>query len=582
MQNRVYKIATLFFLLLIGFLIFLLFVFKIIVEPRKLPALKIENHYRAIRGSIITKDGFKVAKSIKLYKVSVDSRCINPNKKELFVKLFSIYSGIDARKIRKILNSKRGNIVLSYDINPKRAYLLKELAKKLNLLNVFVEYKINDKISIKHGLSVMESGEKRIYPYKGTLTPIVGYVKKYEDGGYTKVSGVKGIEKFYDSRIKDIQDGLIKGYRDIGNNIILDGYSKIKRIINGYSVHLNIPMALQKEIENILDIYKKKLKAKEIVAAVMDSRSGKILALASSNRFNPDHIRKKDYDYLNADAIEYDYEPGSVMKPITFSLLLEHKLISIYDIVKTYNGRFKLGRKIITDEHKAPWLSAENVIVYSSNIGMAQLAQKLSSVQFFEGLKKFGFSKKTNIDLPYEHRGSIPPVSAFKSEIYKATVGYGYGLRVTFMQLLKAYNVFNNNGKMVTPMIANYLSLDNGKEFTLPRYEAKKVIPLSVATIMNKILRKVVQKGTGTAAQIKGIIVGGKTGTAQITKNGKYIHKYNSSFFGFADDDKNRWTIGVMVIDPDRKKHFASETAVPVFKQIVETLISQGYLTPNQ
>ncbi len=578
MQNRVYKIATVFFLLLLGFLIFLLFTFKIIIEPRKLPSLKIKEQNRALRGSIVTKDGFSVAKSIKLYKVSVDTRCIDPDKKKLFIKLFSIYSNINTKKIKKLLNSKKANVVLSYDIDAKRAYLLKELAKKLNLMGVFKEYKINDKLSIKHGLTVVESGEKRVYPYKDILTPVVGYIRKYEDRGYTKISGVKGIEKFYEESLSHVQDGIIEGYRDIGNNIILDKSAKIKKTINGYNVHLNIPIVLQRAIERELDRYRKKLKAKEIIAAVMDSRSGKILALATTNRFDPNNIRKRDYDYLNSSAIEYDFEPGSVMKPITFSLLLEDSLVSIYDVIKTYNGRFKLGRKTITDEHKKPWMSAENVIVYSSNIGMAQLAQKLSSVHFFEGLKKFGFSKKTNIDLPYEHKGRIPPLISFGNEIYKATVGYGYGLNVTFMQLLKAYSVFNNNGKMVTPRIADYLSLDDGREFVLPRFKPKKVLSLKTASIMHNILIKVVQKGTGIAAQTEGIIVGGKTGTAQISKNGKYLKRYNSSFFGFANDKRHRYTIGVTVIEPDKKRHFASQTAVPVFKRVVEILLEQGYL----
>ncbi len=577
-QNKLYKIATLFFLLLLGFLIFLLAVFKIVIDDRKLPALKISEKNRAIRGAIVTNDGFNVASSKKLYKISVNTRCIDPNKKELFVKLFSIYSGMEEKKIKKIIGRKRGNVVLSYAMNPKRANLLRELAKKLYLMDVFIEYESNGKV-YKQGLSVKESGESRLYPYKDILTPIVGYVRKYEDEGYTRIAGVKGIEKYYEEKLKPIQDGLIEGYRDIGNNIILNRESKIKKRVDGFNVHLNIPILLQKNIENILDRYKKKLRAKEIIAAVMESRSGKIIALASSNRFDPKNIRKRDYESLNASVIEYSFEPGSVMKPITFALLLENSLVSPYDIVRTYNGRFKLGKKIITDEHKEEWMSAENVIVYSSNIGIAQLAQKLSHIQFFQGLKKFGFSRKTEIDLPYEHTGYIPPLSKFKSEVYKATIGYGYGMKATFMQLLKAYNVFNNNGKEVVPRIAGYLSLQDGKQFNLPRRNATKIISVDTAARMNKILVKVVEKGTGVAAKVEGITVGGKTGTAHIVKKGKYAKSYNSSFFGFANDKKNRFTLGVTVIEP-KKVYFASQTAVPVFKEIVDVLIDQGYLLP--
>lgn len=578
-HNKLYKIAALYLLLLFGFIIFLLVIFKIVIEPRKLPSLKIVEKNRATRGSIITKDGFTIASSKKLYKVSVNTRSIDSDKKELFIKLFSIYSGIDQKNIRKILNSKKGNVVLSYAIDQKRANLLRELARKLYLMDVFISYESNKKI-IKQGLSVIESGESRLYPYKDILTPIVGYVKKYEENEYTKIGGVKGIERFYEEKLKPIQDGLIKGYRDIGGNIVLNKEATAKRRIDGFNIHLNISMLLQKNLENILDIYKKRLKAKEIIAAIMESRTGKIIAIASTNRFNPKKIRKKDYKSLNASIIEYSFEPGSVMKPITFALLLENSLITPYDIVRTYKGRFKLGKKIITDEHKEEWMSAENVIVYSSNIGIAQLAQKLSHIQFFQGLKKFGFSKKSGIDLPYEHSGSIPPLSKLKSMTYKATVGYGYGMKATFMQLLKAYNVFNNNGKDATPKVANYISLESGKQFALPRFFSKRVISISTAATLNKILIKAVEKGTAKAAKVKGVTVGGKTGTAHIATRGKYVNRYNSSFFGFANDEKNRYTIGVTVIEP-KKVYFASQTAVPIFKEIVELLIDQEYLVPN-
>ena len=163
-QNKLYKIAVLFLLLFFGFLIFLLAVFKIVIDDRKLPALKISEKNRAVRGSIITKDGFCVASSKKLYKISVNTKCIDPDKKELFIKLFSIYSGMKEEKVREILDSKKGNVVLSYAIDSKKANFLRELAKKLYLMDVFIEYEANGKV-IKQGLSVTESGESRLYPY---------------------------------------------------------------------------------------------------------------------------------------------------------------------------------------------------------------------------------------------------------------------------------------------------------------------------------------------------------------------------------------------------------------------------------
>ena len=152
--------------------------------------------------------------------------------------------------------------------------------------------------------------------------------------------------------------------------------------------------------------------------------------MASSNRYYPNRIRRSDYPSLNSNFIEYSFEPGSVLKPIIFSMLLEHKLVNPYDLVDGHNGKMKIGRKTITDEHKFNWLSAENVIVHSSNIGIAQLAQRLAPIDYYQGLIDFGFSQSSGLSLPYEKRGSIPAINQLKDEIYKATTSYGYGLDV--------------------------------------------------------------------------------------------------------------------------------------------------------
>ncbi len=574
-SSRLYKIVSLFFLFLLGIAIFLGALFKIVLQDRHLPKLVITDKNRAIRGSIVSSDGYQVVYSNKLYKVAVNTRCIDPKKKELFVKLFSIYSGIPEKKLKKSLK-QRGYTVLSYKIDTKTAYQLKILGRKLYQMDMFIPYKVGNRV-IKQGLTILESGESRIYPYKDILTPIIGYVRKYEEKRYTKIAGVKGIEKYYERKIRPRQDGIIKGKRDIGNNIILNKEALIKRRHDGYNIHLNVDMRLQKNLENLLDTHKADLDAKEILAAVMDSTTGNIVAIATSNRFDPKNITKRDYDALNAKFIEYEFEPGSVMKPITFSLLLDYGLVSPLEIVRGYNGRFKLGRKIITDEHKAAWMSAEDVIVHSSNIGMAQLAQRLSADQFWKGLRKFGFGQPTGIDLPYEHSGSIVPMIKLRSEIYKATTGYGYGMRATFMQLLRAYDAFNNDGIEPTPRLGAFLTDDKDKKIPLPAPKSHRVISLKTAAVMKNILKKVVQKGTGTVAKIEGLEIGGKTGTAHIVRKGRYVRLYNSSFFGFANDGKSRYTIGVTVIEPKRV-HFASQTAVPVFRDVVLELINEGYL----
>ena len=580
-RNKSKKILLLYILIGLAFLVFLSVMLMSALKPRHTPSLYAKESSRAGRGNIISADGFHIATTKKLYKAVVNTRYIDPEKKDLFVELFSIYSGIKAKEIRKRLSKRKGVVVLSYHISQIQAHYLKKLARELRRFKVFMELK-NPKTGYRsvHGLSIIESGESREYPYGNLLTPIIGYPHKVEENGYTHINGVKGLEKKFDGDLCARQDGSSRGKRDVNSYILLNKESFTKAKIAGLDIKLTIPVALQIKMEKMLDEMKVELEAKQVMLAVMNSTNGEVLTMASSNRYLPKSIKRSDYPSLNSGMIEYSFEPGSVIKPVTFSLLLEKGLVNPYDLVNGHNGRFKLGRKVITDEHKFDWLSAENVIVHSSNIGIAQLAQKLSGYEFNQGLKRFGFSQKSTPDLIYEKTGSIPSSKRLENEIYKATCSYGYGMRANLMQLMRAYSAFNNNGKMVYPKIIHSFIDEFSQENLSESEEQVEAIKSSTALRMKKILIKTVNKGTGVKAITKGLEVGGKTGTAHIVEKGRYVNKYNTAFVGFANDKKNKYTIGVVVIQP-KKSQFASQTSVPVFKKAVDIMIEDGYLIPS-
>ena len=579
-RSKSKKILVLFLFLITGFIFFLSSQLYTVLHARHVPSQFTSNETRAERGEILSADGFHITTTQQLYKAVVNTLNIDPDKKELFIKLFSIYSGISEKKIKAKLASRKGSVVLSYHINPQAAQYLKNLAYRLRRMNVFIEYERPNGRSILHGLSILPSGETRNYPYEDLLTPIVGYIHKVEDNAYTRVQGVKGIEKSFDYALNAQQDGKQFGPRDVNNYMILNKKSYTKPDVDGLNVQLTIPVTLQKRVERSLSKMQDELEADEIIAVVMEASTGKIISLATSNRFVPSNIHRSDYPSLNANVIEYSFEPGSVLKPIVFSLLLEHKLVNPYDLVNGHNGRMKLGRKTITDEHKFQWLSAENVIVHSSNIGIAQLSQKLPALDYYQGLVDFGFAQKSGLRLPYEKQGSIPAINRLKDEIYKATASYGYGLDVNVMQLLKAYNAFNNRGRTLQPYLVERLIDMHGNIEPVNPEGSVQVISQATAERMKKILIKTVQEGTGVGTITPGLEVGGKTGTAHIAEHGRYVNKYNTSFFGFANDKKRKYTIGVTVIQP-KANHFASLTAVPVYKQIVDLLVEFDYLKPK-
>jgi len=580
-QNKSKKIFLLFTLIGLGFLIFLAVMLITTLKPRHLPSMYAKETSKAVRGSIISADGFHIATTKKLYKAVVNTYYIDPQKKELFVELFSIYSGVDTKTIKNKLAKRKGVVVLSYNIPQKQAQYLKKLAYELRRFKVFVERKnARTGRTTLHGLSIIESGESREYAYGKLLTPIIGYPHKIEDKGYTYIKGVKGIERRFESELQAKQNELVQGQRDVNSYIILNKNSFTKQTINGLDIKLTIPVSLQIRIEKMLDTMKVELKAKQIMIAIMDTKTGNMLTMASSNRFLPKKIKRSDYPSLNSGMTEYSFEPGSVIKVITFSLLLDKGLINPYDLVNGHNGRFKIGRKVITDEHKFDWLSAENVIVHSSNIGIAQLAQKLSGPEFNEGLLSFGFAQKSTPDMIYERAGSVPSSNRLNNEIYKATCSYGYGMRANLMQLIRAYSAFNNNGRIVTPKIVSHFIDSFNREIPIPNEEQIQVIKSSTAARVKKVLIKTVNQGTGKKAITAGLEIGGKTGTAHIVEKGKYVNKYNTAFLGFANDKKHKYTIGVVVVQP-KKSQFAAQTSVPVFKKAVDIMIEEAYLKPD-
>ncbi|EAC1439950.1 penicillin-binding protein 2 [Campylobacter coli] len=587
-KNRVSKVAFAYCMALFFMIIFLSSTF-FLTSKRHIPNTEKDQYSLALRGNIITKDNFTITSSRQIYRAEIDLRSINKDKFDLFLKLFQIYSGISDDEIadikKRIQKQKKRSyhFILSQNLDSKQASYLRDLAKKLYIQGFFKAFTNNLGKVETRGLSIIEHEEDRIYMSKDALTPAIGYTKMVLDpqSGILKNVGVKGLEKYYDDCLSPLQNEKIQGLKDIGGNIILNLNSLQQKKIDGCLLYLNISLKLQKSIEKAIDGRNEDLKANEIIVGVMDSKTGQILALASSRRYDPQN-RGKDLSVLNASAIEYGYEAGSVIKPFIFTTALRLGKLKTDEVINTYGGAYKLGRFTIRDDHKMDQMTMEEVIRYSSNIGMIQIAKRLSNLEIIAGLKIFKFGEKSGIDLPYEQKGEIPNSKRLR-DIEKSVLSYGYGLKTTFIQLLAAYNVFNNNGVYITPHLAEKFYQDG--RFVSLEGDIKKEVILTpqAAQTMQKILIDVIEKGTGKKAITQGIIVGGKTGTARIAERQGYTsNRYNASFFGFANDTKHNYTIGVLVRNPTKPySYYAAQSALPMFKDVVDILINEDFLTPS-
>lgn len=313
------------------------------------------------------------------------------------------------------------------------------------------------------------------------------------------------------------------------------------------------PNALEQKLLEISSAALQDFDAQRVSIVVMHSTNGEVIAMVDTSFKN---------------ILEYSFEPGSTMNPITYALALENDKVKPDEIIDGHKGRYKILDKYITDEVGYKSLSTQDVIVHSSNIGIAQIGGRLDAIEFYSGLSKFGFGQVSMPEEQHEANGYIPNYQKLENEIYRATASYGYGVVVNMMQVLKAYSAFNNDGKMVMP--TRYA----------PSNESAQVIQSQTANEVKKTLIKAVKEGTGRNADVYGLEVGGKTSVAHMVENRRYVERYNISFVGFANDAKNKYIIGVLIVDP-KKEVTASQTSAPLFKKSVEAMVSEGYLTKD-
>lgn len=589
------KILFLFLLFVLAFAIFLFSTLRTIFSDRDLPSHTSTINDRSIRGEIISKDNYTISKSQKIYQVGIRAESINPDNKELFISLFSLYSDIPKKEIKNKFRDKHGfeiksgNIILSKTIDARHAAQLKSLKSKLRNLNILKPIKKENGVEIVYGLDVVEIGENRVFPLKDTLSPILGYVGKQIEKEYIRPDGMQGLERKYDKYIKFKQNGIIEGKRDVVGDVIHNQFSKIDQRVDGMNLHLTIPLKLQRNVELMLDDMKIETNSDEILATVIDSKTGEILVMASSNRYDPNLITKESINSLNPKFSEYLYEPGSVLKPLTLAIALELGRVTPDAVFNLFNGELDIGgkHKITDGEHRFPALSAEDIIIHSSNVGISLISWRLSGKEFHDGLIKFGLSRPSGIDLSRDFPGSIRSIPQLNQKIYRANSSYGYGLMASFIQLVKAYTAFDNDGIIPTPHMIDFLEDSEGKKYKLANQNQKtKVISSKTALQMKNILIKTVENGTGAQAKTVGIIVGGKTGTAKMISSGQYTqNSFRTSFIGFANDEYgHKYTIGVLVINPNRPfpYYYASATAVPTTKKIIDMLVILNYLKPNK
>lgn len=410
----------------------------------------------------------------------------------------------------------------------------------------------------------IEEKHKRIYPYKNLASHLIGYVNRDN-------LGIMGVEEKFNNILKGT-DGIKRIERDVLGRTVTVKDNLSQNPIPGQ----NVVLTIDKSIQNILEAELKKgfeeFNAKDAVGIIMDPNSGEIIALANYPDFDPsDYSKSGDFERRNR-AITDSYEPGSTIKPIVMSMLLDKNLVNEHEIINTENGTYNYKNAKIRDTHNHPALTVRQIIEQSSNIGMVKLSSRISNDEFYKYLRDFGFGNYTNLGLSGEINGRLKKPSEFGATT-KAYMSFGYEMTVTPIQLLTSFSSIINGGILYKPQIVKRIENTQGKlikEFS--PIKIRQVISEKASEKIKEFLVGVVENGTGKSAKVNNIKIGGKTGTSQRLVNGEFSKsEYNTSFIGFFPADNPKYVCLIIYVSPEKAK-FGGLVAAPVFKRIVEKI----------
>ena len=414
----------------------------------------------------------------------------------------------------------------------------------------------------------------RFYPHTTLAAQALGFTGL--DG-----AGLEGIEFYYNQHLKGTdrsftvyKDALGKGFSAApGQSANNRGHDLI------LTIDSNIQYITEKALQEAVDQYS----ALSALAIVMQPRTGAVLSIAHIPHINPNAYSNFDKSLWRNRAITDSFEPGSTMKIFSAAAALEHGGTTASSLFYCENGAYRIGKNVVHDIHKRGWLSLQQIIKFSSNIGAVKVGQKVGAKNLYHTLRNFGFGRKTGIDSPGETTGSLSNYASW-SNMDTGAISFGHGVSVSAIQMVSAVSAIANDGILMKPYIVKQIVNQNGQ--TVKAFKPQKIrraISARNAKIVRNIMKTVITEGgTGVNAALDGYSVGGKTGTSRkLDKNGQYSsNRHIASFIGFTPADDPEIVI-MVVIDEPKGKYYASIVAAPVFRQIAQQALNYLNVPPD-
>lgn len=521
----------------------------------------------ARRGNILDTNGQTLVMSATAYIVSVEPGKVQDV--QAFARAISPILGLSEEKVAEKASQRgKSSVTLKRQVSRETADQLRQLKQSKDA-----------ETAAAASALLFDEDVRRVYLRGAFLTQTLGLVNV--DG-----VGQSGLEQQYETLLRGEAgrsmrsvDGKARPIYDSGNLYIEPQ--------DGSTIRLTIDATIQEIVEKAMRECYEVNKAQAVHALVMDVYTGAVLAMCSKPDYDPNDPPREQLDALQSlmriRLISDSYEPGSTFKILTAAAALDSGVTTPEDGFYC-SGKIKVDGDTIKcwgSPHKAETMA--QALQNSCNPVFVELALRMGAQRFYQYLHAFGLGSKTNIDLQGEESGILIPVNSVKN-VDLARIGFGQSVAVTPIQLLTAACSVLNGGRLMRPyLLKEAVSPD---ETVLYRTSPKVVsTPISEETslTMRKLLEDVVAVGGAKNARIPGYRIGGKTGTAQVYKDGRIVRNVHiGSFLGFAPADDPRIALLVIVDEADTPVDYGGTTAAPFARQILEDVLPYLGYQPDE
>jgi cell division protein FtsI (penicillin-binding protein 3) len=509
----------------------------------------------ALRGEILDAKGRTLAYTVDASRVVADPTVVGDPQKA--ARELSPLVGVPAGDLLAKLTKKTRYVVLAAQVPPEKT----DAITALELPGI-----------------AFEDDPVRLYPAGVVGGQVIGFVGR--DG-----TGLAGVEHAFQKQLAGT-NGQRRVEVGSGGNPIPSGIDESTPATDGSTVHLSVDEDLQYVLDQRLAQACQDGETTQASAVVLDVHTGSVAAMGSCPGYDPGNYSKTDPDLLGNPAVSDVFEPGSVMKAVTMSAVLQEG-VADPDTVLTVPDSIQAGDAVVKDaaNHDPVQWTVTGVMAHSSNVGTIMLERQLpgGNATLEKYLRAFGVGSRTGLGLPGESPGILQSSKNWTAS-RAANVPIGQGVSITTLQMASIYQTIANGGVRIPPRIVDSVTAADGTVTKEKAPAGSRVISSATASKMTYMLESVLSRhGTAPSANVPGYLAAGKTGTAQRANPACGCYSgggYVTTFAGFAPADDPQYVVAISLVRPTSSAE-GGEVAAPVFADVMKYVLTANGVVPS-